>query len=51
MLEWEPIVEPMNYEFTERMAVFGGWLVRSGVTTKKEYVMCFVPDANHEWEL
>ena len=48
MLKWEEIAQD-----TWRLKVFGGWIVsrtienHNGVTT----ALCFVPDANHEWEV
>lgn len=48
-LQWETIVTEMNYQYTVRLKVFGGWLVKSGDSVKDTVSMVFVPDANHVW--
>ena len=61
---WEIINENsqgQSADITERLKVFGGWIVRSGEAYKNpgfvadqvgmSMSMCFVPDPNHEWQL
>lgn len=48
-LKWEIIIPAYNYETTERLKVFGGWLVKFKDSGKNLFVQSFVPDKNHEW--
>lgn len=46
-MEWELIDDGCPY--TERMKVYGGWLVRTG---SSEYMgLCFIPDVNYNWNI
>jgi hypothetical protein len=44
-------------EVTQRLAVFGGWIVRTTISSKTlppvapAMSQCFVPDPNHDWML
>ena len=46
--KWEDID---NY--TERMSVYGGWLIKGYVAGEQEYgiALCFIPDPDHIWRL
>jgi hypothetical protein len=48
-LQWETIVPEENYQYTMRLKVFRGWLVKSGDSVKDTVTMSFVADENHEW--
>lgn len=48
-LKWEIIIPIHNYQYTERLKVFGGWIVRTGDVVKNIATQCFIPDVNHEW--
>lgn len=51
--EWEDVESPCQGDYTERLKVFGGWLVRTILKIKEHECvsMVFVPDANHEWSI
>lgn len=44
MHQWESITE-----YTKRMKVFKGWVVKS--VDENGSSMVFIPDANHEWRI
>ena len=53
LVEWE-IVENTDSDSTERLAVPGGWLVRTqAIDSDDDSVLAtalvFLPDAKHEW--
>ena len=56
--DWETIVEDTqnaNANWgTERLKIFGGWLVKNWQLIGREGMVMntvFVPDSNHEWKL
>jgi hypothetical protein len=66
MLEkWEQINSDVNHKVTQRLKVFGGWLVLTYINfeqvamstydssreTQCTSSQCFIPDPNHEWKL
>jgi hypothetical protein len=51
MLKWEPIVETDNYQYTERLKVHKGWIVRCRDSVKNNLSSVFVPDEKHEWKI
>jgi hypothetical protein len=45
--KWEVIAE-----YTERLPVYGGWIVQTFVYGRyKSQSMVFVPDPEHRWEI
>lgn len=48
-IQWETLIEPQNYVYTDRLKVYKGWLVRCLCSVKDTVSICFVPDENHEW--
>lgn len=65
-LVWEQIGSDEDLQVTERLRVFGGWLVLTSIVfrqiaiggnyeTKREdqytITQTFVPDPNHEWKI
>jgi hypothetical protein len=44
-LNWELLIEPSGGSKTYRLRVPSGWVVKCADA------MCFVPDANHAWEV
>jgi len=55
MEKWEPITskEEEGYysPFTERLKVFGGWIVRSTDANHRNQCMVFILDEDHDWEI
>ena len=56
IINWELVGKSqVAAQITERLAIFGGWLVRVETLLNNEhnfnYVMTFVPDINHEWDI
>jgi hypothetical protein len=62
MSRWERINDENDVEITQRLKVFGGWVIlttryfKQGFSTCCErtqcsITQCFVPDPNHEWEV
>jgi len=51
VLAWETVVPLENYQYTERLKVFGGWVLRCHDGVKDTIAMCFIPDANFDWTL
>ena len=52
-LEWEIVVPLNNYNITERLKVFGGWMVcrMDGGKSPASLTSCFVSDPKHEWKI
>lgn len=46
-LEWEDMTD--NHKELQRIAVPGGWLVRTSIDNEKTSI-CFYPDPQHLWE-
>lgn len=50
-LEWETIIPSKNAQYTQRLKVWKGWLVKSVCDSGNPNMiaMCFIPDENHQW--
>lgn len=53
MEKWEPITskeqESPYSSYTERLKVFGGWIVRSTDANHRNQCMVFILDESHDW--
>ncbi len=45
-MDWEDLEEGVDLQ---RIKVFGGWLVRTGIYTNGVSI-CFYPDPEHKWQ-
>ncbi len=50
MEEWE-VIQEGKIDITERLKVYGGWLVKYLCNRTGESSMVFVPDVHHAWKI